>query len=398
MSETDSSSVSDVVAVEPAPSPDDHQPTRQRAQGTAALVLALIALCLSLGFAATAFFLWNQLEQVAGQQGGIGTQIDERMQPLRSSMEQLGKSVESANETAGRRFESVEQHAGVLADEQESLEQRIGVLGALIGRSDEGWILAEVEYLLGIANKQLQLLRDVKTAEVALQSADARLRELADPHYLLVREQIEKDLDTLKSVPVVDIDGISIVLGAWMERVDTLPVAGTRYQPVTDLGSVDADGQTTATDWKQVPVLVWNLLKEHFRFREHDEPVKPMLAPEREYFLRENLRLQLSAARLALLRNDDVQYQAALNTSRKWIAGYFALDDASTSELHAKLGELLEVEVRPELPNISGSLRLLRQQMKLAVPAQSDQSSQLTSAKSGKPEAVVERESEVAGP
>jgi uroporphyrin-3 C-methyltransferase len=314
------------------------------------------------------------------------------------SIEQLSKAVESASAKDQSRFEEIERYGERIGQEQQNIEQRVSVLGALIGRSDEGWNLAEVEYLLGVANKQLQLLRDVKTAKVALQSADARLRELSDPHYLVVREQMAKDLQELNQLPVVDIDGISFTLGTWIERIDTLPVAGTRYQSALNLETYDADMPATVTDWKQVPRMVWELLKEHFRFREHDSPVKPMLAPEQEYFLRENLRLQLSAAQLALLRNDSARYKAALSTSRKWLAEYFAMDDAVTSELHVRLGELLEIEVAPDLPDISGSLRLLRQQMKLAVPSQSRNSPPSLPAESTLPEGITEREREVAAP
>jgi len=111
---------------------------------------------------------------------------------------------------------------------------------------------------------------------------------------------------------------------------------------------------------------LWSTLSGLFRIREHDKPVTPMLAPQREYFLRENLRLQLSAARLALLRDDSVQYQVILTTAQDWLTAYFAGDDGKVNDLVSQLEQLKAKNTVPQLPDISGSLRVLRQQMKLS--------------------------------
>jgi uroporphyrin-3 C-methyltransferase len=306
------------------------------------------------------------MQRLAGTQAAVGARVDERIQPLSSSVDRLSHAIESESEKVDRQIRKIEGRMDTLAEDQQAYDNRLSVLAALMGRSEQGWSLAEVEYLLRIASQRLQLQRDVETAEVALESADARLRELADPHYLSVREQVAKDLEALGAVPDVDRDGIALTLGAWLERVDALPVAGVRYEPAFAGESTGLETTTTATSWKEIPALIWSALSELFQLREHDKPVTPMLAPEREYFLRENLRLQLSAARLALMRDDSGQYRAALETSRNWLGNYFSDENAEVAELTAKLEELLAVDIRPELPDLSGSLRLLRQQMKLS--------------------------------
>jgi uroporphyrin-3 C-methyltransferase len=91
-----------------------------------------------------------------------------------------------------------------------------------------------------------------------------------------------------------------------------------------------------------------------------------MLPPEREYFLRENLRLQLAAARLALLRTDQAQYRAALQTAQQWLARYFDRQNAGVQQLLGRLQELAAVDIAPVMPDVSASLRLLRQQMQLS--------------------------------
>jgi uroporphyrin-3 C-methyltransferase len=123
---------------------------------------------------------------------------------------------------------------------------------------------------------------------------------------------------------------------------------------------------TTAKNIDELGKVVWASLSELFRLREHDKPVGPMLPPEREYFLRENFRLQLAAARLALLRNDAAQYQAALHTATEWLVGYFDPADTSVQQLKSRLEAIAAVDIAPKLPDVSGALRLLRQQMRLS--------------------------------
>ena len=172
-------------------------------------MLALVALAFSIALAVTAYFTWSQLQQLLSQQAGLGAHLDDAIGPLRSSVQEISHRAQLERQQAETRVEQ-------LAEEQQSLGHRVSVLAALLGRSEQGWGLSEVEYLLRIANHRLLLQRDVKTAKVALRSADARLRELADPHYLSVREQIAAELEALEAVPSVDAEGIYAGIQAWL--------------------------------------------------------------------------------------------------------------------------------------------------------------------------------------
>jgi uroporphyrin-3 C-methyltransferase len=358
MSDLKPATTQDKLTKEREPDPHTPPPQAETAQTRSATVLALVALAFCIGLAVTAYFTWNQLQQLLGQQAGLGGRLDDAIGPLRSSVQEISHQAQLERQQAETRAEQ-------LAEEQQSLGHRVSVLAALLGRSEQGWGLSEVEYLLRIANHRLLLQRDVKTAKVALRSADARLRELADPHYLGVREQIAAELEALEAVPSVDAECIYAGIQAWLVRIDELPVAGTDYEPPDKAGA--ARPQTSAvTDWRELPALIWTSLSELFRLREHDQPIEPMLPPERGYFLRENLRLQLASAQLALLRDDPGQYRGALDTARRWVSAYFAKDSTDAAALAAQLEELAEINIRPELPEISASLRLLRRQMTLS--------------------------------
>lgn len=334
------------------------------------LIIALLALGLAIGLAVSAYFTWHQVQQLAGERGGIESgvseRISERIQPLKASLDNFDQILDTTRQTLEKDQLQLQTRISQLGKDQQSVGNRLNVLATLMGRSERGWTLAEVEYLLRIANQRLQLQRDLKTAGQALDAADERLRELADPHYLSVREQIARDLDAIQAVPIVDRDGLSAKLGVALQNIDKLSVAGTHYEPVARTGTADVETEAATRSIDDLITLVWKSLSELFRLREHDQPVEPMLPPDHEYFLRENLGLQLAAARLALLRNDAAQYRSVLETASRWLHRYFDKDSAAVQQLTAELEQLVDVDISPTLPDVSASLRLLRQQMQLS--------------------------------
>ncbi len=348
-----------------ADTPGDREKPVARQPSSLSLVFALLALGISIGLTVGGYFIWTQLQQLNGEQSGLVPQLEQKLQPLQNRLQTLDNDWQS-----GRR--DIEQQLGELAGGQSALAARLNRLASQVNRSETGWTLAEVEYLLRIASESLQLRRDRRTAVAALNSADARLLELADPQLLPVRKQLAQDLNRLREVPEVDFDGISLRLADDLQRVDSLPVAGSRYEPPKpEITSFDTTH--TAGDWRELPQVIWTALKELFLIREHDRPVTPMLPPERVWFLKENLRLQLAAARLALLREDRQAYRQALETAVAWLKDWFDSEDPAVAAMVEGLTELAAVDIRPELPDVSKSLQLLRelqkQQQALVVPA-----------------------------
>jgi uroporphyrin-3 C-methyltransferase len=353
------------VVVEP-PQPASPPPAREQRPGERGpfpaglpLAIALVSLVLAVGLAVASYFIWHQVQQLIRERSSVGALVSERIQPLRTSLDGLDRALADERKAQEARVRKLD-------EDLQGVSHRITVVASLLGRSERGWTLAEIEYLLRIANQRLQLQRDVKTAERALNTADERLRELADPHYISVREQIARDLEAVKTVPAVDVDGLSLRLSAALASLDELPVAGAHYRPDLRNKGGDDGKRPTAQNIGELGSLVWTSLSELFRVREHAQPIAPVLPPEREYLLRENLRLQLAAARLALLRDDQVQYRSALDTASKLLDAYFDKTDSSVQQLAGQLAELAAVNISPALPDVSRSLALLRQQIKLS--------------------------------
>ncbi len=333
-------------------------PAKRESRGSPALTLvfALPALGISIGLAVAGYFIWNQLQQLTGEQADMEPRLEQQILPLQNSLQTISNDWQ-----AGRR--EIEQQLGRLGDGQTALGERVNRLAALVGRSESGWTLAEVEYLLRVASESLQIRRDKHTATAALTGADNRLRELADPQWLPVREQLARELNALREVPDVDFDGIALRISDDVNRVAGLPVAGSRYEP-PQAEPEDFDATRTAGNWKDLVQVVWSSLKELFQLREHDKPVSPMLPPERAWFLKENLRLQLAAARLALLREDHEAYRQSLMLAGSWLKEWFDNEDQAVSAMVAGLEDMAAVDIHPQLPDISRSLQLLRQLQK----------------------------------
>lgn len=145
---------------------DEIPPGRQSTGPTGLpLVVALVSLILAFGLAVAAYFIWHQVQHLVTEQAGVEAGVGERIQPLRASLDSINQSLQDERR-------AVEARVHTLEEDQQSISHRISLLAALMGRSERGWTLAEVEYLLRIANQRLQLQRDVSTAEQALQAAD----------------------------------------------------------------------------------------------------------------------------------------------------------------------------------------------------------------------------------
>lgn len=319
--------------------------------GVAALIIAVIALLLAAG--------------VAGLGHYRAQQLDQQIAALPPAIERNAGRITGAEQNTGQLAQALQQQKAVAESQDRALEEALGALRKQLGRDQSGWVLAEAEYLLLVANHRLQLERDVTTALAALTLADGRLRETGDPALIGIREKIANETAALKTLSRPDITGLALSLMGLADQVDRLPLQNT-YLPVAASREALEAGARQVEDWRQLAGAVWGDLKGLVTVRHREETVRPMLAPEHQYFLRQNLRLQLESARLALLRADQQQLNEALQTARDWIPKYFDERAAPTQGMLGELERIGGIEIRPALPDVSGSLKALRAHMREA--------------------------------
>lgn len=313
--------------------------------GRAAPLLAFLALLVSVGTAVAGYFIWHELGRLDRIQQSTTSRTDSTLSDLRSSLEgQQQKQTRQLN---------------ALRVRQDTIDAGVAALRAQLARTSEGWVLANVQYLLQVANESLALQRNVAAAEAALQDADQRLAALGDPGYLPVRRLIATELTALKAVPKPDVEGIAVTLDSLIHEVPRLTLRGTALAaPVV---AAPGTSSSAGVQWRQLPTVVWHALRQLVQVRHHGKPVGPLLAPSEAYFLYQNLKLQLETAQLAALRRQPGTYRASLGTAEQWLHEYFSAADALTKSMSQQLEKLRSVDVRPPLPDLSGSLRKLRE-------------------------------------
>lgn len=346
--------------------------------GRGALVLAVIALLLALAAGLGAYFLWENLSVMQRElQAQQAQGLEAARQELEGAIEERGGALEQRlGEQTGamqQTVEAIEKQQAALAKDQDALTSRQEDLQRTLrttlermGQRHEGWLVEEAAYLLRIAAHRVELARDPQTASSALEAADMRLRETGDSAFVPVRQAIADQLRALDTVEQPDVTGISVKLGSLVRSVDELPLRGGFKRPepgqATDPAEREPVDLTTADGWRDLAGQLWADIRGLVTFRRDGAAgQQPLLPPEQQYYLRQNLRLQLEQAQLALLRGEPTVYKQSLEQARAWAQEYFVEDSAAVASLLEDVQALAEQPVRAELPDISEPVRVLRE-------------------------------------
>jgi uroporphyrin-3 C-methyltransferase len=217
--------------------------------------------------------------------------------------------------------------------------------------------LAEVEQMLMIAGQQLQLSANVKAALIAMQHADSRLQRLDRPALNGLRKSINQDIDKLRALPNIDTVGINMRIDSLAAAVDELPLSqDIRTQEEKPLPAPVIKESNWDHFWREL----WLEVKQLVRIENTQKRELPLLSPTQTFFLRENLKIRLLSARLALLSHDEVSYKRDLKTAQDWTKLYFDVQSKDGAQALATLQKLAASNINIDLPDISGSLESVR--------------------------------------
>lgn len=266
---------------------------------------------------------------------------------------------------------SLQGKLGALDSKVEATEGQAAALEALyqeFSRSREDGVVAEVEQAVALAAQQLQLAGNVEAALIALNQADARLAAYDRGQYAPLRRALARDIEALKLQPVVDVSGLGLRLERLLERADAMPLAFEGQLSASPLAPVAPDSAAAADDWmaqglgfaRRLGAELWREVSGLVRMERLDQDDPVLLAPAQNTFLRENLKIRLLTARLALLARDGRTYAADLAQARAWVERFFDLRDERVQMALQELKELETVSVRTELPALTDSFAALR--------------------------------------
>ncbi len=310
--------------------------------------LALVALLIAaLAMAAAAWSWSDSRERIRDLKTELGRRLAESGKEV-SETRLLARNADDAMRQIGEKVGHIESQMATSQQQQLSLE----ALYKDLSQGRDQWALAEIEQVLLTAAQQLQLAGNVKAAIIALEGADTRLQRLNKPQFTALRRAIAADLANLRAVPSLDEVGASARIEALVARHAGWPLASAQVSEAAP--ATQPNGRTA--DFRQE---LWNELKRLVQIRRIEGNETVLLPPDQAYFLRENLRLRLLSARLALLNQDQAAFQADLHAVSAMLNRYFNTRDAGVADALKEVRRLASLQIARKLPGIDASLAAL---------------------------------------
>jgi uroporphyrin-3 C-methyltransferase len=320
-------------------------PTDRGARWAVAAALVVAAAAIALAWS-THQSLSSLTQSAGGRMGELGAELAQSKASLAQAQVALRESLARITELEAR-----------VADTQEN---RVAVedMYRELSRSADDRMLAEVEQLLILASQQLQLAGNVKGALIALQAADQRLARADKLQVAGLRRALNGDMDRLKALPNVDTVGIAVKLDALVQQADTLPLLVSETLPAAR--GISRAKPVEETGFLRVLRDFWDEMKGLVRIREIATTEAALLTPAQGYFLRENLKLRLLAARVALLARDESSFRDDIRAAQGWIGKYFDTKARANANALVTLKGLAESPVSISPPDINASLAAVR--------------------------------------
>jgi uncharacterized protein HemX len=355
-------------------SPNSGSP-RPTPQSRGGLLFVSILLFLILGLAGAGFYFFTQLRDKQEGLGGevkkeLTSQINDYQKQLTAIQSQLAAL---QSEIAGKEghfnkalAEFSNLHTQKMDTTRKELSDKVLQVQRQLGKTRGDWLIADAEYLLSVANERLHLVGDINTTREALEAADQRLRESGDTGTIKIREQIAKEISLIKGVKLPDVVGLYSSIQSLGSEVDkltlSLPYSG---KPLSK--AEDATGSSPVSEDSND--LLNSAIKELegvVTIKHSDKPIKEILTQEQATFIREQLKVKLEIVKIALVQQNDGLYQATLADIKTWVDQQFT-NNGDATQFISELSRLQSIKLRSQLPDISLSLKMLRDVTKLRV-------------------------------
>lgn len=247
-----------------------------------------------------------------------------------------------------------------ISQQQKSIDSIQTAIADLKGQEPNDWLLAEADYLVKMAGRKLWLEHDVTSATLLLEAADHRIAELNDPSLKGLRQAMSNDITALKSVTVVDRDGIVLRLNSLENSIDNLPLANAILAKAEPQQNPTVS--QSVNDWKNNLMTSLKNFGENFiTYRKRDGSVVPLLSPQQDFYLQQNITNKLETAIAAVYRDQGQVYRNSIATAIKWSQQYYDLSSPKTQSFIAGLQQLEQQNVAVDYPAKLQSQALITQ-------------------------------------
>lgn len=319
------------------------------------LWVALVLLVLIAGVSA---FLWYEYHAITKLQHALVAQA--------SANETKRKALEAkfAEDLAAQS----KQVQGDVTELTQRLDSTSSKILGLTNMSRDDWKLAEVDYLLRMANQRILMEHEATNSLALAQSANGILAELQNADLFTARKKLTEEIEALKLASKVDREGIYLQLLAITQQIENLPLIEPLFEEDEETIAAMEEGEEpeAQTFWQGVARVgknVWHKLSIYVRVRDQGRRVDAILPPEDQMYLKQNLRLMLEQAQIGLLREEQHVYQASLDKAQNWIRDYYPLNDQAQIVLN-DLEQLKKSNVQQPLPDFTGSAAMVKEYLR----------------------------------
>ena len=346
-------------AVETTPQPENND--KKKAGNNTSLALSAIAIAIAI---AAGIGLYGLNKQQATRQNATTSELASQVAALQKAQENQKSELEGVIKQQADQLNEAKHQQETLAKQLDELQQKVAVIS---GSDAKTWLLAQADFLVKLAGRKLWSDQDVTTAAALLKSADASLADMNDPSLIGARRAITDDIATLSAVSQVDYDGMILKVNQLANQIDNLRLADNN----DDDSPMDADSDelsSSISEWRVNLQKSWqNFMDSFITVRRRDETAVPLLAPNQDIYLRENIRSRLLVAAQAVPRHQEETWKQSLDNVSTWVRAYYETDDATTKAVLDEVDKLSQQSITMTVPETLQSQALLEKLMQTRV-------------------------------
>ena len=347
-------------AVDTTPQPENNV---EKKNGGSKTSLALSAIAIAIALAA-GIGLYGLTKTQATRQSEARAGLSSQIAALQKAQENQKSELEGIIKQQADQLTQAQRQQDALAKKLEEVQEKVAVIS---GSDAKTWLLAQADFLVKLAGRKLWSDQDVTTAAALLKSADASLADMNDPSLISARRAITDDIASLSAVSQVDYDGIILKVNQLTNQIDNLRLADNNDDD-TPMDSDSDELSSSISEWRVNLQKSWqNFMDSFITVRRRDETAVPLLAPNQDVYLRENIRSRLLVAAQAVPRHQEETYKQALDNVSTWVRAYYDTEDATTKAFLEDVDKLSQQSITMNVPESLQSQALLEKLMQTRV-------------------------------
>ena len=345
--------------VDTTPQPE----TTEKKHGSNKTSLALSAIAIAIALAA-GIGLYGLVKKQATNQTATSDALVTQVTALQQAQQTQKAELDAVIKQQAAQLADANRQQAELTKQLDEMQQKVATIS---GTDAKTWLLAQADFLVKLAGRKLWSDQDVTTAAALLKSADASLADMNDPSLINARRAITEDIASLAAVSQVDYDGIILKVNQLSNQIDNLRLADNNDDD-TPMDSDSGELSSSISEWRINLQKSWqNFMDSFITIRRRDETAVPLLAPNQDVYLRENIRSRLLVAAQAVPRHQEETYKQALDNVSTWVRAYYDTDDATTTAFLEEVDKLSQQNITMNVPDKLESQPVLEKLMQTRV-------------------------------